>query len=45
MMKEKNQATKPRGFDSPMQELHCGIKVSANKEMEKFTDMQDGGLS
>ena len=44
-MEEKNQATKPWGYDSPMKELHCGIKNLENKEVEKFTDLQDGGLS
>lgn len=45
MMEEKNQATKPWGFDSSMQELHYGIKILANKKMGKITDLQDGGLS
>lgn len=43
-MEDKNQATKPWGFDSLMQELHSGIKNSANKDVEKFTDLQDRGL-
>lgn len=45
MIEGKNQAAKPWGFDSPMQELHYGIKIQANWGKRKFTDMQDIGLS
>lgn len=45
MMDEKNQASKPWGFDSPIQELHCGIQNSPKKEVQKFTDLQDRCLS
>lgn len=44
MIEEKNQAIKPYGFDFPMQELHCGIKIQANRGERKFTDLQDRGL-
>lgn len=44
-MEDHNQAIKPWGFDYPMQKLHYAIKNSANKEVEKFTDLQDRGLS
>lgn len=45
MMEEKNQATKHWGFDSPMQELRYGIKIQANIEVGKVSDLQDDGLS
>lgn len=45
MTEEKNQATKPCVFDSPMQELHCGIKIQANRGSKKFNDLLDKGLS
>lgn len=36
MMEEKNQATKTWSFDSPLQELHFGIKIQANRGSRKI---------
>lgn len=40
MIEEKNQSTKPWGFDYPLQEIHFGIKIQAKRGCNKFKVMK-----